>query len=186
MKSLVCLVSLFVGFLAAGVVFAEEEKVISLQIRLSGSKNQVVSAKQRARALEIVESALQNVHLKGVDSMDGVVDPFYPEQPEEEVVVVVREVLEIEPEPEPVGIDPMDVLKSAGEELKGRVRGTLSAGANTFITTADGSFIGVGTEIPYRFEDESFVLTVDQVSDKFFTIRLENVRRRVSILDAAR
>ncbi|MEM7672971.1 MAG: hypothetical protein AAF212_06485, partial [Verrucomicrobiota bacterium] len=156
------------------------------QIKLSGGKSHVVSLKQRAQAIEFLEEILSPEYNAEEPAFEDLKDPFYPESEEEPELIPEPVVMVVPKEPEPTEVDPMDVLESAGEELKSRIRGTLSAGSNFFVTTADGTFIGAGSEIPFTFQDETYIIVVERVSDESFTLLLQNLRRRVSILDAAR
>lgn len=175
---------IFMIVLSLGVhSLSAKKEVISLKVKLSGGKSTVVPKKQREGAVAFLESTLNYQEFPEEVDFSDIVDPFYPE--EEEVIVEVVEIQEVAT-PKPEIINPMDVMKRAGDALKAQVRGTLTAGGNTFITTADGSFIGVGKEIPITFKNKTFLVTVETVSDKSFTLLLDNVRRRVSILDAAR
>lgn len=176
--SLCCMCLAFVLLLPSVAISAD----FSLKIKVTSSKEHVLPAKRRTAAIDFVNSILNYQSTIQEFGILEVRDPFYPaKEPAEETPKVVTERVEVVAEPEQVA--PEAVLKEAAGVLKSQIKGTLQAGSKIFLTTADGSFIGVGSEIPFSYKTQTHLLRVEAVSEKSFTLRLGSLKRRVSILD---
>ena len=169
------------GFLFVSTSHSQE-KPIELEVKLGGSAKVVVAVSQRERAVSFLEQILNLETPLEADVLTKIIDPFYPEQeePGEVVVFVPPPVVK----PEIPKVDPMEILRQAGDRISNRIRGSLSKGGDKILSTTDGEFIRVGDQIPYSYQNETYILIVEAVTDRFFIISLENTRRSVSILDA--
>ena len=140
------------------------------EIRLAGSKDQVLTAEQRLLVLKVAEKYLNRSDKVFFASLEEITNP-YVNRPDgfDEKDLQVEEIASV--------YDTASILKVIGANFARQVRGTLSKGNINYLQLQGGSLLESGSSFPAaipQIKDQSFTVTILNVNSRGYTLKIKD------------
>ena len=159
---------------------------VSASIALNPGKGKVMAADVRS---EVIALSDQFASWDGSGEDEGVGDVVTPFAYKVEVIeeVPVAKIEETPTEPEEVTViryDDASVLDAVSKNFRGRVRGIISRGSNSFLQLSGGTLLRPGSTFPVKLptvEDQTFDLTVTKITDNTYTLQIGTAVKTIDL-----
>ncbi|MEO0510849.1 MAG: hypothetical protein AAF065_13435 [Verrucomicrobiota bacterium] len=170
---------LLVSILVQGMLYSFESR-----IKLAGRKDFVLSADSRLIVLEIGYIHLAEKNESFLTNVGELPSPFgfSGEDPELPTVLAQESPEPEEPVAAPINYDDSAVLAAAAVSFSKKVRGSIARGQTSFLQIEGGTMLKPGTSFPVRIpqaENQSFTLTVSEISSDSYTLELGSARKEM-------
>ena len=158
------------------LLFANVPKVAVAEIKLTGSRDKVLSFEQRSIVLEVADIYLNRSDEFFTASLEGLKNP-YASKPD----LIDDEELKIEKTA--TVYDTASILEVIGANFARQVRGTLSKGGIDYLQLQGGSLMAAGSSFPAeipQIKDQSFRVTIFDVNSRGYTLKIKDTILEVS------
>lgn len=141
------------------------------EIRLTGSKSQVISSEQRLIVLKAADRYLNRLDETFVASLGELQSPYISKS---DTIAVIEGLPLVQTA---VSYDPSSILEVIGANFAKQVRGTLSKGETHYLQLQGGSLMEPGSSFPAeipQIKGQTFTVTVFDVNSRGYTLKIED------------